>query len=85
MANIFLNLPRQEQNSGCSFRVEWKDDVGRTRDRCFASYGEAERFALANETRLFNEALQDFIHMQQTLQHQAPSPTKRTVRRPASR
>jgi hypothetical protein len=61
MANIFLNLPKQEQSIGCRFRVEWDDNGGRTRERYFASYKAAETFAHETEVTLFDEALKDFL------------------------
>jgi hypothetical protein len=61
MANIFLNLPKQQESIGSRFRVEWEDNEGCTRERYFESSKAAETFAHETERSLFSEAWEDFV------------------------
>ena len=59
MANI-LHVPRMVQLSdGRHFCVEWCDHDGLTKERYFASYCAAERFAVKMELILLEEVLAD--------------------------
>jgi hypothetical protein len=52
-------MPVKIVNSGHNFRVEWLGTDGFYRDRTFASYSRAQRYAFQLECRLLLETMLD--------------------------